>query len=140
MMDDAEIRKQLKDARLALKRTEEEREVWISMIKGFEGLLRLRGLNGHKPTQPPLADIEPTPTTDKAPAFRQAVLQVVRDAQGEPLHVGEILRRALRLGAKTGSKNPENSTDLTLYKWLDEGVPVEKTQARTWKYIEPLSA
>lgn len=138
-MDEKEIRKQLQEVRTSLRRNEEEHAVLVSLVKGFEGWLRLSGLNGRKPTQSQFADVSPAPSEQKAPAFRQAVLQVVKEAQGEPLHVGEILRRAKKLGANTSSKNPENSTDLSLYKWKSNGEPVEKVRARTWIYAEPMS-
>ena len=138
-MDEAVIRAQLKEVRAALKQNEDEHSVLLSLLQGYEGWLRLRGLNGHKPRQPEITDAPPSAITArqgsaKVTVFRQAVLQVVRDAHGEPLSIGEILRRAGELGANSGAKNQLGHTDVTLYKWQKLGLPVEKVRRRTWRW------
>jgi hypothetical protein len=83
--------------------------------------------------------IEPSSTKrGRAPkgtiSFRQAVLTVIRDARGEPLHVKEILARTKKMGAITTAKDPHAITDLMSYSLMKSGEPMKKVAGRTWAW------
>lgn len=142
-MDPSAIRQQLDEVRGALSRNEEEHEVLVSLMKGYEGWLRLN------PEPQPSFQMVPEPVakpgrnaskgrnaTKGTQSFRSAVLQVLRAARGEPLNVREILIRVTALGAVTGAKNPLGAVDLMAYS-LAKNHPVFKVGPRTWRYIPP---
>lgn len=135
-MNETDIRKQLEEVRVALKSNEDEHTVLESLLKGYEGWLRLRGgANGATQLSlPPL--IVPAKKRGRGPkgtiSFRQAVLTVVREARGEPLHVREILARTKKMGAITAAKDPFAITDLMSYSLMKAGEPMKKVAGRTW--------
>jgi len=132
-MEEKTVRDHLAEVREALKRNEEEREVLLALLRGYEGWLRLRGSNGA--TQLILAEPKAAPAVPKgAVSFRSAVLTVLREAHGEPLHSREILKRVLSMGATTTAKQPQAITDLMCYS-LRDAYPIKKVGPRTWAWI-----
>ena len=131
MMEEKTVREHLAEVREALKKNEEEREFLLSVLRGYEGWLRLRGSNGR---QLEFVESKAGPSAPKGTvSFRSAVLTVVREAHGEPLHSKEILRRARAMGATTTAKQPEAITDLMCYS-LKKNYPLEKVAGRTWRW------
>ena len=65
-------------------------------------------------------------------SYRSAVLRVLREAHGEPLHTKEIARRAEAVGGKSAAKDPIAITDLVIHN-LAKSHPVTKTAPRTWR-------
>jgi len=129
-MEEKTVRGHLDEVREALKKNEEEREALLEILRGYEGWLRLRGSNG----QLKLAEAKvPLAARKGVVSFRSAVLAVLREAHGEPLHSKEILQRALSMGATTTAKSPQAITDLMCYS-LKEVHPIEKVAPRTWRW------
>ncbi len=137
-MEEKAVREQLEAARKDLRRVDEERDVLISMIRGCEGWLRLHGVKPMEPVAQPALPMKAPNGSDGATAIslRSALLQVLKDAHGEALHVREMVPRALRLGASTNAKSPVTVADfmLDLLK-KNKGEPIEKIAPRTWRYV-----
>lgn len=135
-MDAKSVRLNLTEVTTQLARNEEEHEVLISLVRGYEGWLRL-----NPDPQPPTQTIglfEPEGKAARSQpkgsrSMRGAVLQVLKDARGEPVHGKEILARAYQLGAKTDAKNPIGAVDLMAHS-LKKSHPVEKVGPRVWRY------
>ena len=138
-MKETDIRSQLEEVREALKSNEEEHDVLVSLLKGYEGWLRLRGSTNGASQLPIPTLTEPPKRGSRGPkgtmSFRQAVLAVVRDARGEPLHVKEILDRTKKMGAITAAKDPYAITDLMSYSLMKSSEPMKKVAGRTWKWV-----
>jgi hypothetical protein len=133
-MEEKAVRKHLDEVKEALKANEDEHEVLLALLRGYEGWLRLHGSNGE--AQLPLVEAKRSATAPKgAVSFRRAVLAVLKDAHGEPLHTREILRRAQMMGAATAAKQPDAITDLMCYS-LKKQYPLVKTGPRTWRWAE----
>jgi hypothetical protein len=135
-MDGASVRAQLDEIRYALQQNGEEREALLSLLKGYESWLRLHP-EAEKQMSLPLAQV-PTPARKETPivgttSLRGAVLRILKEAHGEPLQTREILRRALELGARSGSTNPQGAVDLLCYS-LVKSHPVVKVGPRTWRW------
>ena len=144
-MDEVTVREQLHAVREDLERNEAEHAVLESLLKGYEGWLRLMAGNGVSASQLPMmaavVNGKARAVNGKARtapkgrrSMRGAVLQVLADARGESIHAKEILRRARELGANTTAKDPEAIMDLMGYS-LREGHPIEKSAPRTWRWV-----
>ena len=141
-MDEAIVRDQLEQVKAALARNEEEHDALVSIVKGFESWLRLNGKAG---VTHPLPVVAPTSHNGKPVlarhaikgrvSVRQAVLQVLKDARGEPLHVKEIVRRINDLGAISASKNPAGVVGLVAMSLQKrDNQPIERTAGQTWRW------
>lgn len=136
-MDGKSIREQLDLVRANLQRNEEEREVLLDLLKGYEGWLRLYGeSNGATQVALPMARKIDTKTKGTI-SMRQAIKTVLKDAHGSQLHSKEIWRRAQELGAKTTGSSPLGLVDLTAFS-LSKTEPVEKVAPRTWRWAGPV--
>ena len=146
-MDESNVRQLLDEAKLGLSKNEAEHEVLVGLVKNLEGWLRLNAPASR--TLPlPIAAERPTvrmaseETRQRSPvgvkgaiSVRAAVLQVLRDALGEPLHAAEIARRISALGAVTTSKNPTGVVGLVAASLQNrDGLPVEKSGPQTWRW------
>jgi hypothetical protein len=137
-MDAKSVRSNLTEVTAQLARNEEEHEVLLSLVRGYEGWLRLNPDPTAQMALLPL-DVDPQRTGSQpkgSRSMRGAVLQVLKDARGEPVHGKEILARAYQLGAKTDAKNPLGAVDLMAHS-LMKSHPVEKVGPRVWRYVEP---
>lgn len=136
-MDAKSVRSNLTEVTAQLARNEEEHEVLLSLVRGYEGWLRL---NPDPAPQMALPPLEAAPRKGSQPkgsrSMRGAVLQVLKDARGEPVHGKEILARAYQLGAATDAKNPLGAVDLMAHS-LKKSHPVEKVGPRVWRYRAP---
>lgn len=135
-MDETTVRENLQEVRTRLAHIDEERDVLLSLIKGYEGLIRLQAASNGDARQIPMVADDDRPTRGPKPlgsvSLRAACVRVLREARGEPLHVKEIWMRAQILGAKTRSKNPHGVVELTC-----KGIPqAVRTQTRTWAWSE----
>jgi len=119
-MDEKTVREHLDEVTVTLRRNEEEHDVLLTLVKGYEGWLRLHGgrSNGQQ---------EITFATAPYIGWHDAIRRVLKDAVGEPLHVKEIWIRAQGIGLKTKAKNPLGLVDLTCRRLHG----VEKTDPRT---------
>ncbi|MGH7487339.1 MAG: hypothetical protein ACREMY_17325 [bacterium] len=141
-MDAKTARAHLTDVQAQLARNEDEHEVLVNLARGYEGWLRLNPDNSA--AQPPQMSLtfQPEPANRSEPkgsrSFRGAILQVIKDARGEPISTREILPRALALGAITESKNPLGTVDLMVHSLTKIKHPViEKVGPRLWRYTGP---
>lgn len=127
-MNEKTVRDHMETIRARLRQLDTERDVLGTLLKGYEGWLRVY-INGGTPSQLPLQAMRST--IQGKMSIRRAVIQVLKDARGEPLHCKEIWRRAQEIGAKSKAKNPIAAIDFTGYT-LPE---IKKVAPRTWKYI-----
>lgn len=110
-----------------------------SVQLGLEGVARATGQR--RPPSDPLYKwtVPHRPSRTKGTiGMVTAVLNVLKEAKGEPMHVREILPRALAMGAITESKDPANVVDLVAFNLRRDGKPVEKVAAKTWRFIGDL--
>lgn len=137
-MDEATMRGHLKELKKRLQFINEEQEVIVDLIRGYEGWLRLRSAGLRRvPFVPPKPTVRARPAhMDGKLSIRQAVIQTLRDAQGEPIHAKEILRRIRELGVSPNAKEPTGVIDLTCHSLKNAGKPVERTGPRTWRWTE----
>ena len=133
-MDDKSVRAQLAETQDRLRRVDDEREILLSLIKGFEGWLRLSSGEVARVPGPPVE----TPINRSAIlgtiSMRGAIKDILREAHGEPLKAAEILRRATDRGARTSGKRPEAVIDLNALSLSKEGHPIERVGPRTWRW------
>lgn len=133
-MDENAIRNTMDELRSELEQIDARRERVLEAYKGLEALLALQSGGSN----PPLFSMPSSNNVTKPKgkrSMRGAVLQVVKDAHGQPLHSTEILKRARALDANTSAKDPTAIIDLLMYAYKKEGQPVEKTEPRTWRYV-----
>jgi hypothetical protein len=138
-MDAASVRLQLEETRTALTRLDAEREVLLTLVKGFEGWLQLHaGGTVNTPSSMDVLPVKPRrrTTTRGGVSMRQTVLKVMRDRPGLSMHVTEVLQHTLDAGAHTDAKRGENSVELILYSLRDRDKhPIEKVGPRRWRWI-----
>jgi hypothetical protein len=137
MLDEVTIRRQLEDYRGRLARMDDERSALTEVVRSLESLLKAVGLPDHTsggpPTFPPPRPKVSTPVGTVS--MRSAVAQVMREANGRPLHTREVMARAQAMGASTNAKVPLSVVDLVLLGLLKKGS-VEKVAPRTWRWTE----
>jgi len=145
-VDATKARQQLREWNEQLSRLDEEREVLLSLVRGFEGWLRLHGdVALHAPVKAAPSIERPRTRRRTAPrpatslkgsiSLRKAVLQVLREAHGEPVHVREILARIEALGAVTEAKNPLKIIDLIASGAKTRNhEPIERVSPRSWRW------
>lgn len=133
-MDAASVRQQLREVNAELARLDQERDVLLTLARGLEAWLALHG-GKDTPDQPqlPLGRGRSSKPAGALP-LRAAILQVVRDARGQPLHAREILARTRAMGADTSAKKPESVVDLVAYSWKKRGEPLERSGPMTWRW------
>lgn len=115
-----EVRRQLADVR-RVKESLTQRMKAINLAEeGLENLLALE----ERVSQPSIS-------------LRAAILQVLRESKGEPLHVKEVLQQVEALGAHVRSANNDkvSRVDVGIYGLKRQGLPVERVGTRTWKYL-----
>ena len=142
-MDAEIVKKHLAEVNEQLGQLEEERDVLVSLVRGYEGWLRLHGhSNGSKPVEAvpiplPIKKLRKARTAIQGTiSMRSAVQTVLQRAHGEPIHSREILSRARALGAETTSKNPEGVIDLICYTLKQrKKVPLERIGPMTWRWV-----
>lgn len=134
-MDEVTVRKNLDEIRGELDRVEEQREVLLSLMNGYEGWLRLNANGQRAQLKFPEAQQLPAPVPPLRPAparpsFRGAAIQVLRDARGAALHTTEIWSRMLAAGVVSEAKRPENFIVLN-YRTVPQA---EKVAPKTFRW------
>ena len=131
-MNEQSVRQGLAEAREELASIAQEREaldrrqeVLLHLRDGFEGWLRLKGLP-EEALQPSASldgeavlhgfeGIARKPVRGKPPKgtipYMEAIIRVLDEARGEPLHRTEIVRRAEALGARSEAKSVAGLVD-----------------------------
>ena len=136
-MDEQAVRLHLSEIQQRLRDIDEERDVLLNLLKGYEGWLRLRGSkNGSQLSlhgELTARVVRSTKPKGKV-SLRGSVLKVIKEARGEGVHSSEIWRRVQALGANTAAKDPHAIIDLTAYSLKSGGHPVEKAAPRTWRW------
>ena len=139
-MDAATVRQHLRELNDRLADLEQEREVLRNLVNGYEGWLRLKGgASVNPPSEPQKVDApkraRPSSRQKGAISFNSAVLQVVKEANGQPVDGREIVARAIGLGAKTEAQRPERVADLMLYSHRKRGQRnLERVAPLTWRW------
>lgn len=134
MLNEQIVRDRLRQVRHALSKLDQEREVLLQMLRADE-----RWLAWYTSTHqevPPFADALPLaaePAKKRVP-LTQALSDVLRSAQGAPLHVKEIWARAQDLGATTTADSPLASVDFALFNLAKRGL-IERCAPRTYRWI-----
>ena len=133
-MNENTVRQQLDEVKKEFERNEEEKEVLLTLLKGYEGWLRLHGASNGRASTIQLA-ASPEKRRGGRPkgviGFQKGEEQVLREARGEPLHAEEIWIRMQKLGVKSDAKNPLGLVTLTAKR-----LPVEKVAPRTFRWAE----
>jgi hypothetical protein len=128
MIDEHAVREQIRRIQDALHKNEAERDALLTMLRGAEAYLRAR-VNGQ--TDLPVPQV---PLLEAVPqSLRGAILKVLRDARGEPLHVSEIWKRAQALGATSNASRPMSAVDLALYG-AQNRQPIERAGPGKWRW------
>jgi hypothetical protein len=131
-MDAKMAREQLRELNDQIKALDDEREVLLSLINGYNGWLRL---HGESPPEPRKA-VQRSNVPAGDVSLRSAVLTVLKQAHGSPVHVREILARITTMGAVTRAKSPEKVIDLVAYNLKTrKGEPLERVSPRSWRYV-----
>ena len=119
-MKSEEILRHLSEMRRERDRLTDELTAIASIIDNFEKLLTA-------------TEREDQPTI----SLRAAILQVLRESKGEPLHVKDVLQQVEALGAHVRSANNDkvSRVDVGIYGLKRQGLPVERVGVRTWKYF-----
>ena len=107
-----------------------------AMLRVKETLEAVRDWNGRttKPTPVRVHPAEPKGSM----AVRQAVIEVLKEAQGQPLHSRLILGRVRAKGAIIDADDPVGVIDLAAYNIRDRNLaPLAKVGPRTWRYVGP---
>src|SRR6266545_8039900 len=138
MKDERSLRQELDEYRALLTQAEEAVDVYSALVKGTEGLLRMKTANPNGgaalAAALPKEALARSSTPVGAMSLRSAVLKALRDARGEPLTSKELWIRVQEMGAGTKSKDPEAMMDLVAYNLKSRGgAPIEKIRPRTWR-------
>ncbi len=130
-MDEETVRQHMEEVRERLGVIQEESTALRLLLKGYERWLRFYGSPFEQPQTKLLDDAVTDSFPPKgSPTLREAVRQVVEDAEGEPLHCTEIWDRAKRLGAMTTGEDPVAVVDFTTYTLKG----VQRVGHRTWRW------
>jgi hypothetical protein len=140
-MDSATVREHLRELNERLADLDQEREVVRNLIVGYEGWLRLSD-RPPEPKAPGAAKGKPekarSPRSSAVKgkiSLSQAVLRVVKEAHGQPLHGREIASRVQAMGAQTTSARPERGMELLLYSHRNRGQrELERVAPLTWRW------
>lgn len=134
-MDEMSIRNQLEEVRTELERLDTERQVLLDLHSALEAWLRVHPSTGGVQLALP-EEVETRRNETKGEvSTRSAVLQVLKQARGEPLLAKEILKRAEALGARTTARRPASIIDLTAHSLQKSGTPIEKVDTKGWRWI-----
>lgn len=89
-----------------------------------------------RPTGAHQAPLMPPEQPSPQPSFRQAVLEAITAAHGEPLHAAQILQAARAAGGNTLAKDPINVTDLVAGNWVKAKAPVARVAPRVYRWTD----
>jgi hypothetical protein len=135
-IDTGALRKELEKLRDEIAELDGRRETLLTAYKGLEAFMALRSGNGRA------RQLKMTPVRGRSRnepkgtiSMASASLTVLEEAQGAPLHAGEIYTRAQRLGAISEAKQPAGIVDLELRKHLAMGAPIASLGERVWRWV-----
>jgi hypothetical protein len=143
-MDETSVRAQLREVQNALKINEQEREVLMSWLAGLEGWLRLTGrtapVSGKAANGPMTKGILPKESDgdnqDRPPiSYRKAVLAVLQESPGQPIHTAELVKRVKEKGAVSNAKDVKGITDLNILNLMKKHPEIKKVAPRTWQWV-----
>lgn len=122
------MRKQMESIRSELNVLDSEREVLENLLTGYESWFRLHPDSGAcLSRQLPLTSM----------SFKDGLLEVLRQARGQPLHAKEIWHRMNAMGVTSNAKRPEGFVSMHANKI--EGI--EKIAPATFRmHIEEREA
>ena len=133
-MDKVTITDQLEVIEAELSRNQLERVVLLKLQCGYRELLQFSS-DGQDVRQLTMTiGHEGTKSESKGTiSFRAGLVQVLREASGEPLDVDEIWERMQQLGVRSDAKRPTGFIGLTKKR-----VPeIEKVSPRVFRWVGP---
>jgi len=134
-MDADTVSKQLQEVQAELRRVEATRDVLTNLVKGYEGWLQLKeaGVQGSLLPDAVEKAVQKRSTEKRGViSVRGAILQVLKDAHGEPLHAAEIWKRAYNMGARTKVAEPKDLMDLNLISLRKRHPEITRVEPRTY--------
>ena len=127
----------MEEVRAELNILDQQRDALETLLRGYEVWLKAFPESGAKLQRQLRLGV---PGRGGAPlgsvSFRKGLMEVMRQARGEPLIDDEIWRRMQALGVKSQSKHPQGFIGL----WAGRLDPMEKVAARTWRWNDILAA
>ena len=143
MLSEETVRERLRQVRDALAKLNREREVLLKMLAADESWLALN--SKYRPGLAPEgaasehAPAPERPLPENRPTMKQALLEVIADAHGVPLHAREIWKRAQELGAVSKADSPLTAVDFALFS-LEKKGQIEKVGPRTFRIATKLDS
>lgn len=127
-MNQETMRSQMEEVRDELNRLDAQRAALETILRGYETFLRATSANGVKHTRQ-LAGRGGEPKGSIS--FRRGVIEVIRQARGEPLHAKIIWERMQEMGVESASKQPVGFIGLTARR-VEE---IEKLRPNTFRWV-----
>lgn len=138
MMDRESVRKQLEETRQRIAEIDEEKEILESLVRGFEGWLRLHApIPAHAVMSSEVSDTYFGNEPKGAVSMGAAIKEAIKESGHVVMHTKEIYEAALAKGAVTESKNPLNIVDIHLGRLAEQGL-VQKLGGRRWQLATKL--
>lgn len=136
-MDETSVRAQLREVQNALKVNEQEHEVLMSLLAGLEGWLRLprRNTNASGMTSVSSPEGHEDDVDPNRPSYRKAVLAVLQESPGQPIHTAELVKRVADKGARSNAKDVKGITDLNVLSLMKHHPEIQKVAPRTWTWM-----
>lgn len=134
-MDRAKNREQMEAIRSELTHLEEQKEALAVMLQSYERWFRVNPENGRRPRQLPLGRGGRGVAPKGSISFQRGLVQVMREARGEPLRADEVWQRMQQVGVVSEAKNPQGFISLTVRR-IDE---IQQVGPRTWQWTGPLN-
>ena len=69
--------------------------------------------------------------------IRDALREILQQAQGQPMTSVDIAERISRMNVPTKARDLKKSVDATLHQMMTGGEPIERVAPRTWCWLEP---
>ncbi len=146
-MDELRIRQGLDTALAMLKEVDDQRDILVNMIDGYQALLRIRGNNTSQPppTQQMTMPITMVPAianakkpgkrkgggVRKANSWRALIKEKLQAESGQSILSKDVWAYLQSRGKTTKAKDPIAAVDLTA-----RDIPgVKKTGPRLWKWV-----
>lgn len=132
-MDVDATRSQLSWAYDRMRHVDEEREALAALIQGLESWLNFitKGVPEEEVPDAPLFDADES----EQMTIRDAIREVLRQAQGAPISSQEIALRIRKMRVRMKAENPVATVDAAAHQLMRRGEPVERVGPRTWRWI-----
>lgn len=131
-MNQETMRTQMEEVREELNRLDAQKAALETILRGYETFLRATSANGVKQTRQLALGVPGRGGEPKGSiSFRKGVIEVIRQARGEPLHAKVIWERMQEMGVRSATKQPGGFIGLTA-KRVNE---IEKSAPNTFRWV-----